>query len=234
MKPVLRASLWLSAVLLCSIASADGLSLKRIPKTGDAFKYTMKVDFEANGVHGTIQATLLEQLTEVDIDGNYTVQQTQIEATGTYDGENFDVPARPPISMTYKPNRQVSGIKGTLVDENAYRVENLATILDPGKLVNVGDIWAADIKADKVLGTKSVRLEYKLVSEEKVGGVDTIKIKGTGKEQESDNSPRNEFTIWLSKTDGSIVQSESKWTNAPFPGITSPVSATIKITRVAA
>jgi len=55
-----------------------------------------------------------------------------------------------------------------------------------------------------------------------------------GKETEGVNTPLHEFTIWLSKADGVMIQLESRWTNAPFPGVSAPVSATIKITKAAA
>jgi hypothetical protein len=233
MRPTLRALIGFSAIGLAALAVADGFDLKRIPQTGSAIKYTMSVEFLANGGKGTISATLLEQIADVDKDGNFTVQQTQIDATGTFEGENFDIPARSPISMTYKPNRLLSKIQGDLIDVNSYRVENLATIVAPEKPVNVGDEWLGEIKEDKALGTRPVKFEYKLVGEEKVADVDTLKIKASGREADGQNPAQHDFTMWISKTDGAMIQLESKWTNAPFPGISSPVSATIKITKAA-
>ena len=215
------------------MSMADGFSLKRIPKVGAAVKFSMEATFQANGASGTLKAVLLEKTTGMDKDGNFTVQQSQLEASATYDSESIDVSARTPVTMTYKPNGQVTLIAGDLTDANAYRMENLGSLLDPGKQVNVGDVWITEIKEDKSLGTHGVHTELKLIGEEKIGEFNTIKIKGMSKEDFGDSPATDDFTIWINKEDGSLVQLESKWTNAPFPGQTAPIPATIKMTRLA-
>lgn len=233
MRSALRASTWVLAVMLSAIAAADGFSLKRIPKVGSASKYILEATFESNGGEGTIKATLLEKTTGLDKDGNFTVQQSQIDAAGTFDKEKIDVSPRTPVTLTYKPNGQVTLITGDLTDANAYRMENLGTLLDPGKQVEVGDVWTADIKEDKALGTHAVHFEYQMLAEEKLGEVATLKIKCKSRETDADNPVGSDYTIWISKEDGSMVQMESRWLNAPFPGQSSPIAATIKLTRVA-
>ena len=221
-------------------AHDDGLTIKRNLKEGSIAKYAMIVEFEVGGGLGHLEATITEKVTSVDKDGNYTIEQTQTDATGTYGGEKIDVPPRPAITLVYKPNGQVTTIKDTpdpaaksqFVDSMSYRMENLATILDPGKQLQVGDIWTGTFKADKVLGTIDAKGEYRLLSEEKIGDLDTIKIKGTVRESDGDKPASNEFTEWRSKSDGSMVNLEEKWTNAPFPGVSYPVSASIKMTRI--
>jgi len=198
----------------------------------------MVVEFEVGGSLGHLEATVTEKVTSVDKDGNYTITQSQENASGTFGGEKVDVPARPPLVLVYKANGQVTSIKDAadaaaksqIVDTLSYRMENLATILDPGKNLEVGDLWTATIKEDKALGTVEAKGEYRLLSEEKVGDVDTLKIKATVREADGDKPAMNEFTEWRSKADGSMVQLEEKWTNAPFPGVSYPVSASIKMT----
>jgi hypothetical protein len=232
MRSVIRASLWVSALALTAIASADGYSLRRIPKVGAALKYSMEATFDANGGSGTLKATLLEKTTGIDKDGNFTVQQSQIDASGTFDKEKIDISARTPVTLTYKPNGLVTLISGDLTDANAYRMENLGAVVDPGHPVKIGEVWTNEIKEDKTLKTRAVRAEYKLIGEEKIGAIDTLRIKVLAKENDSDNATSDEFTIWISKEDGSMVQLESKWLNAPFPGASAPIPATIKIVRI--
>ncbi len=221
-------------------ASDDGLPIKKALKEGTSVKYSMSVDFDVNGGQGHLQAVVIEKVITVDKDGNYTIEQSQSEASGTYNGEKLDVPARLPIRLTYKPNGQVTNIKetsdttakSTLIDAMSYRMENLATIIDPGKGLAVGDLWTGSLKADKALGTIDVKFDYKVVALEKIGDIDSIRIKGTGRESDGDRPAQNEFTQWLSKGDRSLVQMEAKWTNAPFPGVSFPVTATVKMTRL--
>ncbi len=233
MRILFRTGLWLALASATAMSMADGFSLKRIPKVGAAVKFSMEATFQANGASGTLKAVLLEKTTGMDKDGNFTVQQSQLEASATYDSESIDVSARTPVTMTYKPNGQVTLIAGDLTDANAYRMENLGSLLDPGKQVNVGDVWITEIKEDKSLGTHGVHTELQLIGEEKIGEFNTIKIKGMSKEDFGDSPATDDFTIWINKEDGSLVQLESKWTNAPFPGQTAPIPATIKMTRLA-
>jgi len=240
MRTASRVVLFLAIFGQIAVAYADGLTIKRAPKEATIVKYSLTVDFDVNGGQGHIQATVTERITNVDKDGNYTIEQTQSDASGTYNNEKIDVPPRPAVILTYKPNGQVSSIKDTLdatakttlIDANSYRMENLADIIDPGKQLQVGDIWTLKIKTDKTLGTVDANAEYKLLAEEKIGDLDTLKIKATVKELDGDKPAENDFTEWISKIDGSMVQMEAKWTNAPFPGVSYPVTATIKMSRI--
>jgi hypothetical protein len=232
MRILFRTGLWLALASTTALSLADGFSIKRIPKVGSAIKFSMDATFQANGASGTLKATLLEKTTGLDKDGNFTVQQSQLDASATYDSESIDVSARTPITMTYKPSGQVSLIAGDLTDANAYRMENLGALIDPGKTVKVGDIWISEVKEDKTLGTHGVHSDLKVLAEEKIGDFNTIKIHGFAKEDFGDNPSTDDFTVWIDKEDGSIVQLESKWTNAPFPGQTAPIPATIKLVRI--
>lgn len=215
--------------------AGPSFSIARSPKVGDSIKYTMSAQFSTAGASGTIAATLLEQVTKIDKDGSYSVQQTQIDATATYDKEDVPVPARTPITLTYRPDRKVASMEGSLIDGNSFRVENLATVVDPGKPVSIGDVWSAEIKAetkaDKTPLTPAVVLDYKLLGLETVAGVETLKIQASGKEVGGVAPATHIFTIWLSKADGSMIQLDSKWENAPFTGISEPVTASIKMVK---
>jgi len=233
MRTAIRTLLLMATLAQCAFVTDDTYAIKRTPMVGAVAKFIMTGDFQVNGGQGQIIATVSEKVTAVDKDGNFTVEQSQIEASGTFEKEKIETPSRNPISLTYKPNGQVTSIKGDLIDANSYRMENLGALVDPGKQVAINDVWTSESKADKDLGTVAVKAIYKLIGEEKIGNVDTLKIQATVKETEGDKPAENEFTEWISKTDGSMIQLQAKWTNAPFPDISYPVTATIKLSRVA-
>ena len=56
----------------------------------------------------SLAATIVEKVTDIDKDGNYTVEQSQLDGTYTYDDEKRDMPKRTPITLTYKPSGQVT------------------------------------------------------------------------------------------------------------------------------
>ncbi|MDR3692128.1 MAG: hypothetical protein P4L46_22295 [Fimbriimonas sp.] len=240
MRTTLRTLMMLAAAAPLVSAFADGFTVKRVPKEATITKYSMSVDFEVNGGQGHLQATVSERILSVDKDGNFTVEQTQADASGTFNSDKIDTPARPAVTLTYKPNGQVTLIKdsneaaakNSFVEAASYRMENLGDLIDPGKTVEPGDTWAAKIKGDKALGTIDANADYKLLAEEKIGDINTLKIRATIKEADGDRPAQNDFTVWIDKVDGSMVQLEAKWTNAPFPGVSYPVTAVVKMSRL--
>jgi hypothetical protein len=61
----------------------------------------------------------------------------------------------------------------------------------------VGDTWAEDVKADAKTGAEADHADYKIVSEEKVGDIDTIKVHATIKETSGGDPASSEGTYWL-------------------------------------
>jgi hypothetical protein len=126
--------------------------------------------------------------------------------------------------------KQLNGDDST-AGASAYRIANLQSMIDPGKPLNVGDVWSVDIKADSKTGAEAAKADFKILAEEKVDDVDTIKVQANIKETSGSDPAASEGTYWLEKANGSVVKAELKWTDVPIPGAPTPISGTVNLTR---
>jgi hypothetical protein len=224
------ASLLLSLSAL-ALAAVDGLSVRRQPKVDQIIKLRLKANLEIGGVQATYTGLVVEKTTKVDTDGSFTYEETQSEGSAKFGDQTVPVPDIGPFPVTLNADGSLKEIKGdaSTAGPEAYRMTNLEVLIDSGKPLAVGDTWSVDIKAgDKA---KAAKAEYKVIAEEKAGDIDTIKVKFTVKETEGTEPASSDGTYWISKADGSLVRSEVKWANAPFPGAPTPISATMTETR---
>ncbi len=230
----ISAALMLLTVSALAIAAVDGLSVKRQVKEGQILKLKIKADLEIQGQAATFTALTDQKCTKLEADGTYTIESTQHDGKAVFGGQDIDIPQTPPVSSVYNADGSLKQIKGddTIASPAAYRMSNLSVLVDPGKTLNVGDSWSVDIKGDTKTGAEAAKAEYKVLGEEKVGDLDTIKVKFSVKETSGAMPASSEGTTWISKVDGTEVKSEAKWTDAPMPGAPMPITATVTISRV--
>jgi hypothetical protein len=231
---VLSTAIVLFSLSVLAIAAVDGLSVKRQVKEGEILKMQIKGDFEVAGNQATITAMSQSKVTKIDTDGSYTTEATQSDSKVSIGGQDMALPESPPIITVYNADGSVKMLLGEpeTTSASAYRVANLQAVIDPGKPLNVGDAWSIDIKADAKTGAAAAKADYKILGEEKVGDIDTIKVQATVKETSGTEPASSESTYWLEKGNGSKVKSESKWTNVPLPTAPGPISGTMTMTRV--
>ena len=241
----LGATLLLVAASALAFAAADGLVVKWQAKEGQTNKLRLKASFELSGIQAAYSALVTQKVTKVDTDGAFTVEENQTEVKASLNGQDLPADkASKPFVTVYNANGTVKeianfgdiqpGAQGgpdVTSTQNAYRFENLDMLVDPGHTVNVGDTWTYQVKPDPKLGTVPARAVYKVIAEEKVNGIDTIKIHSTVKETAGDEPASVDATVWIDKTDGTIVKEESKLSNAPFPGAPAPINGTISQVR---
>jgi hypothetical protein len=226
--------LGLVALSAVAFAAVDGFSVKRTPKEGQTIKYAMEGSVDMQGQTITIKGVVQEKVVKVSAEG-FGVEQNQIESKVILpDGNEMDMPQGGATITNYKPNGELVDIKGSSEDATSYRMATLGLLIEPGKMVNIGDKWTHEIKSDTKTGVAAATAEYTLVAEEKVGNYDTLKVKAVVKETEGSEPASSEGFVWLDKKDGSTVKAETKWNKAPFPGPAGPMilDATIKLNRI--
>ena len=214
-----------------AFAAVDGFSVARKPKEGEEIRFRMTGDVDFGGVAITLKGLVSEKVTKVEADGAYKVEQAQIELKANIGGQEQDLPSGGATTTSFAKDGNVKEITGEQANPDAYRLANLGLMIDPGKTINVGDTWTYEVKPDAKTGAVAAKAEYKLLGEEKVGEWDTLKIKATVKETTGTEPASSDGTTWISKADGSMVKSESKMVNAPFPGAPAPITATLKMER---
>ena len=229
----LGAAIVLLSASALTFAAVDGLSVKRQPKEGQAIKLRLKAELEIAGQQATYTGLVQQKVTKVEADGTYTEEEQQVQGKAKFGDQEIDVPDTGAHPVVYNADGSLKEIKGDEQTAGAasYRMTNLGVIIDSGKPLAVGDTWTVEIKADSKTGAVAAKAEYKVLAEEKVGDLDTIKVKATIKESEGAEPASSEGTYWVVKTDGTLAKAEVKWLNAPFPGAPAPITATVSMVR---
>ncbi len=75
-----------------------------------------------------------------------------------------------------------------------------------------------EFKADAKTGAPAARGEYKVLGEEKIDTFVPSRSRRSSRETAGAEPASVDSTVWLSKTDGSVVRSEAKWVRARLPG----------------
>ncbi len=222
----------LGLAALSLAATLDGYSFKRTPKEGESHKYKQSGKFEAGGMEITYEATSTNKVAKVEADGTFLEEST----TGDVKMNGQEPPdggagGSQKTTTKYSPKGEVLEIKSENVGAEAYRFANLALFVTPETDIKVGDSWTYEVKEDKKTGAAAAKATYKLVAEEKVGDVDALKLTVSIKETATDGAS-SESTVWLSKTDYTMLKTTAKWTNAPIPGAPVTISGEMTITLV--
>lgn len=221
-----------AAISAFATIAADGISLVRKVKEGDASTFTLVANVDFNGMDVKVTGTSTEKVTKVDADGSYKVESKQTEMKVEVGGQTMDQPTPDAATTTtYLPNGEIKLIEGENTSADSYRTSNLGVFADPGKEIAIGDSWTHDIKKDEKTGAVTAKAEYKLLAEEKVKAWDTYKIQFKVAETEGSTPASSEGTIWVAKEDRSMVKTEAKWVNAPMPGAPAPINASVVIER---
>jgi len=217
-----------------ALAAIDGLSIKRQPKEGQAYKLKMTAELQFSGQDVVFTALMDTKVSKVNADGSFTEEEHQHDVKVNVGGQEMTPPDSPGQEITFNADGSLKEIKGEgdSAGPGGYRMQTLESLVEPGKPVNVGDTWTIDIKADSKTGVEAAKASYKVVAEEKVGDIETIKIQSTVKESAGSDPASIEATTWVSKADGSLVKEEAKWINAPIPGAPAPLNGTVHIVRL--
>jgi hypothetical protein len=229
----LSAAIVLISASALALATVQALTVKKQVKEGQIVKLALKAELDFQGQPAVFSALSDQTVKKVDADGSYTMEVRQHDMKATVGGQDIDVPEAPAGTVVYNADGSLRSIKGDdqTAGPSVYRFSTLGLIIDSGKPASVGDAWSVDIKADAKTGVEAAKADFKILAEEKVGDIDTIKLSAKIKETSSSEPASSDSTYWLSKTDGTIVKAEENWTNAPFPGSPVPITAKVKVTR---
>lgn len=217
-----------------TLSKTDGYSVKRIVKEGQVTKLALKGEFDVAGTTAEVSGQTDQKVTKVSPeDGSYTLQEHEHDMKAVVNGTDVPINETPTITTVFNADGSIKEIQSdsAAADASAYRLGNLQVIVDSGKPINIGDTWTYNIKADPKTGAEAATATYKLIGEEKVGDIDTIKVQATIKESSGSEPASSDGFYWLDKGDNSVVKAEVTLSNAPFPQAPAPLSGKLTITR---
>ena len=225
---------FVSALVLLVLAGAavQEHGLKRSPKVGDALKYKLKAELEFIGSGtGTLTGNSTERVLKVEADGSYTVQSETKDMVAEVEGTPLKGKDEAPMQTTFKANGDVVSLRGEKIGSLEYRISNLNAFRAPDKPVKVGDTWVRDIPADAKTGMVTERATFVFEAAEKVGEIDTAKVKYTYVEFVERDATSADGYFWVSLSDGSLVKSELGVKNMPLPNAGIRLNAKITVVK---
>ena len=226
-----RIAIGFAAAVLASFAlgGTDGVILKMTPKVGDSLKYHQVAKLDFAGMEVNFSGTSIHKVLKVEGNGNYSVKEVITE--NKINGNDAPDRAGPAGSTTtLSAKGELIKIEGDHVNETTYRYANFSLFVLPENSINVGDTWFYEIKENKTTRVVGKKADYTFVAEDKVGQIETYKVKYLIKETEADGGSSEGF-IWLRKSDCAMVKRTAKWTNVMVEGIRR-VSGDVTVTLV--
>ncbi|MGE0002304.1 MAG: hypothetical protein AB7F50_03915 [Fimbriimonadaceae bacterium] len=216
MKAVL--SILVLAASLPSLAQ-DTFTLKRVATEGESAKYKLNVDTSFQGMAVNYTASILEQVVSFGADGTLVTKSTQSNVVLKVDGSEMDTGSDSESDTTTSDARgRIVLIEGAMVDDAAYRVANLTSLVWPEGPVSVGSKWSLDREASEKQGTPASKSEFEIVALETVKGVEAVKIRYSTKETAGEMPATATGFQWVAKATGKHLRSEADWKNAPVSG----------------
>jgi len=207
-------------------------NLLRVAKVGDVIKYKYSADVDFAGQSATITFTTVDKVTNVAQNGDISTESKQENMKINFGGQEMapeDQPAR--VTVT-KPSGEIVTISGDGIDGTAYRFSNMSGIRAPQAAVKIGEKWSYEVKADGKTGSVAAKCDCEALAIEKVGDLESVKVKWSYKETEGAEPAGSEGTAWISTKDGSVVKAFGKFTKAPIPGAPGPVDMSFTMDRI--
>jgi hypothetical protein len=213
---------------IAALALADGIILKKTAKVGDVVKYHTNATFNIQGQDGNLDADSAEKVTDVDKDGNVSIETSTTGVKFSFAGNTTDVPDQPATSVKYSPSGEPLEMTGDQEGNTGHRIECVTMVQLPDKPLNAGDTWDFS-KTDTSKGFVKLKANYTYVGPEKVGDVDAYKVKVSTLESEGDTPAKGEGFVWLDTKTGWIVKSDMQISNFPTPQ--GPIDTHVVTTR---
>lgn len=199
--------------------AADTFNLKRVPKVGQTYTYTLKAEIVLEGQNVEFRGEQVEKVIEVKEGGLYVVEQGMVNALAIFGGQEIPVPEMPPSRVTMRTNGEIVEIQSEAGDPDAHRVANMMGFRLDRDAYRVGDKWTVEVPGNAEKGILRSRVEVEILARERVLGIDSIKIKTKSTELEGSTPVSVEGTSWIDPTDGSLVKAELSVTNMPMMGM---------------
>jgi hypothetical protein len=241
MRNAIRATVMLliSVGLAGFVAAQEEYTLKLQVKEGDTFKYRFTMEMTFGDTSAIVTMNITNKVVKVDADGNVVMESSSSDGMVKFGDQEMPIPASPATKTTFKPNGMPVKVEGGTDSANALRMARLNNHFFPDKAVKVGDKWSAEMKGEGNL--PPLKGEYELVAKEKVGDIDTLKIKFTiqevanKKEGDAPNMLDNANIsghVWIDPKTGMLVRMNAKVKGMPAEGAPMPLDGTITMERV--
>lgn len=215
------------ALLSLSAATSQEYTLKLNLKEGDTFKYRMSMEIDFGGQNLLATSTITNKVLKVEENGNIQMESASGEMIIKFGDQEMPQPAPPATKMTFKPNGSVASVEG---GDGLMQQMNASQMVFPDKPIKVGDKWSETVKNSN----GEIKIEYELVSVEKVNDAEALKIKTTARvvnAKEGEGFSADGF-VWVDPQTGMAVKMETRIKGMQVEGAPMPIDGTLKMELV--
>lgn len=214
----------LALMIVVPAGAQEKVTLSHKAKEGQVARYQQKfnADIEAMGqkIKAEVTQTSKRTVTKVGADGTITYEEKDESSETKINGEKLpeDEPTNDTTTVTILPNGMLvkyTSSSDTGGDKLAVRLYNSTNIIFSEKAVGTGDKWSYEYKADADLGTVTATGNFEVLGFEKIGDVETVRIRMTYSETGS-KPITSTSTQWIELASGDAVKSEFTFNNVPF------------------
>lgn len=228
MKQGMRTTALLVVMALTSAvcAAQDRIALSYKAHTGQAARYKSEgaLSLEAGGNKVTLDIKEVEKVTfgEVAANGNITMERATESSEVTMNGNKLpdSDDDKSQTTLTLRPDGSLVAYKsisnGHDDSKTQIRLYIATSPIFTDKSLAAGDKWNREIKSDSDLGLRAAKTDYEVVGLEKIGGVDTVKIKMAYQETEGSSPLTCNGTLWIEKSSGDAIVADFDIENIPF------------------
>ena len=194
-------------------------------KAGQTMRYraegTLTLDVAGQKLTIELKQTEKIAITSVADNGNVTYESTTESYEATLNGQKMpDEERDEKTTVTVRPDRTLVAHKRDSAEPDASKLSvrlycATSPVFAPNP-VGVGDKWTHEYKPDADVGIRAGSGEYEVLAYEKAAGVDAVKIRITYRETEGSPALAARVTVWVEKSTGDTVKSETEVENVPF------------------
>jgi hypothetical protein len=229
--------------LMTAAQAQEKLTLAYKAKAGQTMRYKAEgtLSLEAAGQKLTLELKQTEKVsvTGVSASGEVSYESSTEAYEMTINGQKMpDEERNEKTLVTVRPDRTLVSYKRDTTEPDpsklSVRLYCATTPIYSSKPVGVGDKWTHEFQTDADMGIRAGVAEYELLAFEKAAGVDSAKIRIAYKESEGSPALTTRVTVWVEKTTGDSVKSETEVENVPFGEgpMTAMASGKINETRI--
>ncbi|HLK57071.1 MAG TPA: zinc-dependent metalloprotease [Chthonomonadaceae bacterium] len=225
---------WLMAIIGVSSLAQDKVSLAYKAKTGQTARYKSQatLSLDAGGMKLNLDIKEVEKVTITGVapSGDITQDSVTESSEMTINGQKApdENPDKSVTTVVYHPDGTLVSYKSTndkAETKEQVRLRNTGNILFPTRPIGVGDKWSFTVAADPKLGSEEGKADCEVLASEKINGIDTFKIKMVYKETTFKPALSATNIIWVEKSSGDGIQSDTDIENVQFGGDKGPMAS---------
>lgn len=208
-------------------------TLKLQPKEGDTFKYRFTMELTFGEQSAVVTMNISSKVIKVDADGNIVIESGSSDGMVKFGEQEMPIPPSPATRTTFKPNGMPVKVEGGNNPDVSLRMARLNAQFFPDKPVKIGDKWDAELKGEG--SAPPLKANFELVAKEKVGDIETLKIKFTiqeiGEKVEGGAATLTGH-LWIDPKTGMLVRMNGSVKGMPAEGAPMPLDGTLTMERI--